>query len=1500
MKQKNLKSRIVKTRYTAITSAVLCVLGGAMYVGSVNAETFSYDATPSTPTFDGVTVNAYNSGTTSADRSSSSTSDSVVFSVGARLGTNYYSGVSAGNDTSMGGSVGNGDFLNGGDKFYYATNTPVTNFSINFLTGAAADKVSRTSTTYAGYVVDQSSHGGLTTSPVAYSAIVNFAGGNNIQGRIGGNGGEDGAIIDTVNINGSGRVTVGGLARVTNINFTVGGDDTSLALNGGWIGSNLDFHGNNGTVTLAANQTITGNIDGNNDTIPGAQGAGTLSFGGGNNTVTGTIGATHALNKISIDGVTTGEDSIEITRLAKAQRLDFNANATIILNGLDTTSNHVNGGIHFNGHNSTAAFDSGDLTVVSGTSAASTDNNNTGTLILNATSEGGPVTQTVNGTVGSADFKLAQVGGGGTGATSIFSNEVYSTLLTVGETGTVTLSKGWSGTTANFADGNGTLNVDQNGINGAVTTTTNNTGDLQVRAATQTVTGAVGTTSKALRNVYAGDASTTTTFSQSVYASTLNVNGTGTINLNASGEDSRAYASSDGTTVSQGVISYGTNAGTVVVAAGKTVNASVISTANNGALTFNGGSTLSGDVGTWSGATATANTGLATLNVGETTQGTVNAQGNILATTVALKTDSTLTVASGKNITGNVTAGTASNGILTLSGGTQNVVGNIGASGTALRTINAGATGATTSLNGSSVNSNMTHAGTLNYTGNGTVVLNGTNSSNAIGGLIGTADFNSGTGILRVGDGVKLTTGSTGIQFADANTATLTFDGSSTVTGVLGGNTEGRSTLATINAGATGKTVTFANDVYVSASTFHVTGTGVVNFAGDLNGPLVFDTGATGTVNFAGGKSIVVGSGAAATAATASQGTINFQGATTLSGDLGLVGTRLNAVNFHGTTDPTNNPVVTGSVTQDIGKNVYANTTTIGNATQATIGNLTSNVFLGNAVTLAAGGSASTSVTTLNTAGAMAVSGSTVTFTNTANANGSLTSTAPVTKANFGTGAFTTNGGTLNFVVATDAWASNAGGTISSANSSSFSGGSNSTLVMNSSEKVNLGLLGSLRNGQTYTLVSAVTHTDNNVAGTVVDNSFAIDTALSRAGGSGNLILTASRNANTYVSKSATTGDISNTAAIRLATLGAAGTGYSADLQTVLNKLDIDQWGFGNNQANLAKQVKRLAPVANASLTQSTLGTSGLTLDIIGNRLSGIRGDSIVPGAVDGRNNDVWGKVFGGWSKQNSTPSYDGYKSNVYGLAFGTDHRLDRDARTVVGAGFTYAQTNVSQQDFRAGDSTDIKSYQLTAYLTHNISEKLYVDGIASYSHSQYDGHRLTAIDRTANASFGGNQYTGKLSLGYRIANANKNASLTPLASIEFGQLKTSSYTETGADSLNLNVDSQSINRTRFGLGAKYNAEIAGVRASYRPEFSAMWYHDSGTLSRNVTSSLVGDNSATKFVTPGAEVSRNTYSIGAGVTRSVGKNSSLQLKYDLDIRTGYTGHNAQVVGRWAF
>lgn len=1329
---------------------------------------------------------------------------------------------------------------------------------------------------------NQTIDGTVTTSGV--NGVLVFQGAGNVSGTVG----SSSSTLKEVRTNGTGNVLFAQQAYVDYVNYQAA---SLVGFNGG-LNLTVD------QSSQAKNQVAFNNNDGvlqiNNGDLTGKAGSavvsttgnnlGTVTMVSGTQSITGGIGANgHAIKTLNIGGNNSGGlDTSTANYSATTANGDIYAQ-NIVLNN-DSVGSH-----------------SSTLTMASGynlTGTVSTENNGLGILTL----AGG--TQLMTGTVGTTGARLSQVNSGATpvGATptnSTFTGNVFAASVNNTGTGSSTFNANVTATNAiNVNTGttliSGTAMVDGSG------------GQINVTSGSLTVTGATNLTGTgASINVGSGVA----TFNGATTIGTGNVNFTanaGTVNFN----QNAAFTN----------LNYAGKTGTVNVASGKNITATAITTAtinNTGTLNMLGGAqTVGATVGAnglalnliTAGAdsattnfTNTAAVYASTLQV--TGNGAVNLSGglagNLSYTNNVANENGTVTVAAGKNVMGTVTTGSnssnqaGSQGILTMAGGTQQVSGAIGSATAALKTINAGADSATTNLNG------MVYADTVLFSGNGTVALNGTNAGNAIGGLVGTADLNNGSGTLSIGDGVKLTTGATGIQFANANAATLTFAGSSTVTGVVGGNTAGNSTFQTINAGATASTVTFLNDVYVSdvvLTTLDITGTGTVNLRGNLTGAVQYL--ADGTVNVSDGKSITTTQARAATTNTTNTGTLNFLGATTLSADLGVSGTNLKAVNFN---------TASNNVTQAINKNVFANTVTIGGSAGTTAvskADVTGVYDYAGATSMTAFvGGTTANISNVGSTTAIALGGDLVI----ANAT---------TAVNFGvahvaTGSVTTNGGALSFTVNTTDITS--GGSVS-ASAGSGQVTATGALTMTGAEKVQVNYVGSLAQGGTYALIASASGTDKNLGGEtgsqVSDNSFSIDTSVAQSS-NGSLILTADRTGGTtyaanqnYIQKANTVGDFSNNAGIVLGGIAAAGT-QTGDMVEVIQKLELDSFGYGNTAAKLATQVKRLAPVANASVTQSSLAAAGLSLNAVDVRMAALRGDTTVASsdAVTGlsagdavASNGFWLKALGSSNAQDKQGAYDGYTSKVYGLAAGVDNRIDSDLVLGIALGLTKADVN--QADFRAGDTNRVDNTQLMAYGTYKLTPEWYLDGALSYARNAYTGVRATAVGRTASSAFNGNQMGARLGLGYGI-DLGSNMKLTPMASVDYARLNQDAYTETGAGAINLAVDAQSTSNTRVGLGARLSDEWTDGGTTYRPEVALNWSQNSNTNINDVTASFVGGGAA--FVTPGTtSISRNSVNLGLAMTVLSSKTSSIQIRYDLDTSTGFKANTGSLLARWEY
>ena len=1308
------------------------------------------------------------------------------------------------------------------------------------------------------------------------NSTLNFLGGNHVNSSVN----LDRGTGSMINVSGSGVVFNGAFVQADVVRFTTGGS-LSLA-NGVYLDAGVDFAGNNATLTVGNGSDING------DVFTSGQQSGSLVFSGSSR-VYGDIGQAGSFRAIDFQGG--NSSAVVVEGYTDANAVNLNAAGTVaFFEGLDTRLADTTLGTvrYFNtdGKVQVGGLDYAGATLTSAVHANFvTDTNNNGVLTM----VGG--VQNLTGQVGASgkSLRLLNIGAVNAGLGTDLSSDSTSDTTIDGNVfaQTVVISSGANGSRLNMASGRsvtGTTLIDadargllilQGGVQSATFSTIGSAGSRLFALISGANSGDVSTITGVTHAYNAQTVAGRTDYNNSLNAVNLTI-GSGVANFNVVDGSTTAiglYLGSGTANFNQGltanVVDFGADSGTVNIAAGKNLVGDVLAVYSHGTLNFAGGnSQLTGTIA-----------GIAQLTVGSVAQGNLTVTGNISAATVTLANASTLDARA--SIAGNIVTTTDGTGSLVLTNGNQTVTGSIGSAAASLAAATVAATGTTTSFNGSSPTGGVSYVDQVTFAGNGTLVLNGANGGAAASGLIGAVDFTSGgTGTVAVGSGVNLTFGAGGISLQNANLATLDFLGDSTVVGQIGAPASGLvlagSTPGDIRAGANGSVVNFGGKVYVSGTTFHVVGTGTVNFADDLVGPLVYE--ADGTVNFNDTKRVV----GVVTTTNDNQGVLNYRGSTTLAGTIGSSTERLRSVNFH--TDTTQ-----ATSAQSLGFNIFAVDTVIGNtgvvsgSPTSTVATLTANIHLGTDVTLA------DASTTLYTSGAQTlVGGTSVDFAHTKNANGTL-SIGTVSRSTFGD-TLTTNGAKLGFAVAATPFTTLAGsnGLVAPLSSSLLTGvDAGSSLVMNGNETVQVSFLGSLRHNVSATLVNVSGGPAGAQAGTLRDNSFTIDTTLSRV--NGDLVITTSRNALTYVTKSASLGSRSDDLAIRLGTLAAAGTGYSASLATVFNKLDLDQWGYGNNAVNLARQLQLLTPAGDGAAVQASLG---LTAQAIGTVLDA----SADMTTKHASGNDFWVRAFGGRQSRDNGGEYAGFRSNLGGAVVGTDRVV---GSAVVGVALGYGMASVTSDGIRAGDESDVNSTIVGAYVRVPVGQ-FFLNAMVNGAQHDTDTSRQTAVGERAQGEYDGDEFGGTIQFGRRFALAAEGVSVTPILSVDYAHYTQDAYAETGAGDIGLRYAEQDYSQSAASLMVRFSKEkklgegVASVwnaYLGYRRLLSTPTYDNTVSFVGDTQSFFVGgwQDGAKGSVTGGVSYD---YNPRAGVTYS--------LRYDGETKSGFNVHTLGIRATWAY
>ncbi len=270
-----------------------------------------------------------------------------------------------------------------------------------------------------------------------------------------------------------------------------------------------------------------------------------------------------------------------------------------------------------------------------------------------------------------------------------------------------------------------------------------------------------------------------------------------------------------------------------------------------------------------------------------------------------------------------------------------------------------------------------------------------------------------------------------------------------------------------------------------------------------------------------------------------------------------------------------------------------------------------------------------------------------------------------------------------------------------------------------------------------------------------------------------------------------------------------------------------------------------------------------------------------------------WAKGFGNFGNQGASGGFGGYDSQILGGMIGYDAPLENinpDIRVGLGVGYAYSTLNAQNSN----NNSHIGTYQATGYVGF-APGPWFVDGAVTVGWDQYGTKRnisFPGYNRTADADFSGQQYTGMVTSGIHIPVAF-DSTLTPLASLQYTHLSLDSYRENNAGDINLNVNSQGYDFVESGLGLKLAHPVFVTDGTFIPDVHTKWLHAfSGQQMKNTATFAGGGPS---FTTIGQHVDADTYDVGAGLTfitcNCSANNWGLEAVYDYQWRAdNYSAH----------
>lgn len=150
---------------------------------------------------------------------------------------------------------------------------------------------------------------------------------------------------------------------------------------------------------------------------------------------------------------------------------------------------------------------------------------------------------------------------------------------------------------------------------------------------------------------------------------------------------------------------------------------------------------------------------------------------------------------------------------------------------------------------------------------------------------------------------------------------------------------------------------------------------------------------------------------------------------------------------------------------------------------------------------------------------------------------------------------------------------------------------------------------------------------------------------------------------------------------------------------------------------------------------------------------------------------------------------------------------------------------------------------------------------------------------------------------GYDLAFSR--AVLTPAATLFYTKSRVGGFTETGAGSLNLNVDAQSANSLQSGIGLRLSLPFQTKKVTVLPQIHAFYQHEFANGSRGLDARLAQAGSTFGFQTDSPR--QDFLALGAGLALNSSENVSFQANYNVELGRGnHTAHFLSASLRWTF
>lgn len=348
-----------------------------------------------------------------------------------------------------------------------------------------------------------------------------------------------------------------------------------------------------------------------------------------------------------------------------------------------------------------------------------------------------------------------------------------------------------------------------------------------------------------------------------------------------------------------------------------------------------------------------------------------------------------------------------------------------------------------------------------------------------------------------------------------------------------------------------------------------------------------------------------------------------------------------------------------------------------------------------------------------------------------------------------------------------------------------------------------------------------------------------------------------------------------------------------SDLENVY--LNLDKLYMTDLAGSFRNALDQVGPARFGHLTVDSLRATTLYNDELGQRVSEIflgkeAGERpqpylvaslITPAKQTGESNhNLWLRLAGGMVRAGDL----GFNATSQGLTMGVDKKIS-DGHALAGFSFGLVHSDLEWTGPGGGVKTDYARFGIyTAWLFR----AFFIQTSLNAGFSQSDASRrivFSDISRTATSHPDGWEVNPRLRLGYRLP--VDRLDVVAAASLDYFRQHRDGYTESGADSLNLRVDSATNRTLRSYLGVHISKDMPlQENRMLTPSLRIGWAREMPLDDRSITAGLQGESDT--FTVYGVDKTADILTAGMGVLWTSGNKISLSANCGLEYRQEIT------------